>query len=211
MTATVLTRSTAPADPANWSRRSTCTADTAEDFFGTSAAAEARARAVCLSCPVRAQCLAARSTLDPGAQGGGVIGGLNATQRRVLELAERLGERPDLDRATELLTPRWRYRLHHLRSVGSTPGRIAEVLTGEGIEVDAVTVRVALWWTGASGKLLPRRASADRRPQWRRVLEGHSDTILRLLAHGASQPDGADYLGIGIGTYSRVVQELKAA
>ncbi|MFF2571137.1 WhiB family transcriptional regulator [Streptomyces sp. NPDC058084] len=211
MTTAVLTRPTTASADAHWARRSACTADTAADFFGTSAAAEARAREVCLSCPVRVQCLTARSAIDQDAESWGVVGGLDATQRRVLEVAELLGERPDLDRAVELLSPQWRYRLHNLRSAGYAPRRIAEVLTTEGIAVDTVTVRVALWWTGGQGKMLSRRASRDRRPLWRRVRDEHAEVILRLHELGARLADGADYLGVGIGTYQRVVKDLREA
>lgn len=211
MTTAVLTHHTTPADTGS-PRRSACTADTADDFFGTSAAAEARARAVCRSCPVRVQCLTDRTVLDRADGGdGGVLGGLTAIQRRTLTTAELLGERPDLGRANELLAPRWRYRLHKLRSAALAPQRMAEILTAEGIEVDAVTVRVALWWTGATGKLVARRARGDRRPLWQRLRDDHGDVIQRLQAHGARHVDGADYLGVRPGTYSRAVQELKTA
>ncbi|MFB7649372.1 WhiB family transcriptional regulator [Streptomyces sp. NPDC056084] len=207
MTTAVLTHPTTPADT-NWARRSACTAETANDFFGTSAAAEVRARAVCRTCPVRIQCLTDRMASAP--DGEGILGGLTETQRRILTTAELLGERPDLRRADELLSPRWRYRLHRLRCAALAPRRIAEILTAEGIEVDAITVRVALWWTGASGKMVARRAQGDRRPLWQRLRDDHGEVLQRLRAQGARQADGADYLGVRLGTYSRAVQELKA-
>ncbi|MER0443110.1 WhiB family transcriptional regulator [Streptomyces sp. Edi4] len=209
MTTAVLTHPTTPADT-DWARRSACTAETADDFFGTSAAAEARARAVCRTCPVRIQCLTERIAGDPD-DGGGVLGGLTAAQRRILTTAQLLGERPDLRRADELLTPRWRYRLHQLRSAAVAPRRIAEILTAEGIEVDAITVRVALWWSGASGKVMGRRQRGDRRPLWQRLRDDYSDELQRFRAQGARHADGADYLGVGVGTYGRAVQELKKA
>ncbi|WP_435245171.1 WhiB family transcriptional regulator [Streptomyces tendae] len=212
MTTAVLTHHTAPTTDTDWARRSACTAESADDFFGTTAAAEARAREVCRTCPVRIQCLTDRRVLDADDDGtGGVLGGLSATQRRILATAELLGERPDLGRANELLTPRWRYRLHKLRIAAAGPQRMAEILTAEGLEVDTITVRVALWWTGADGKVVARRVRGDRRPLWQRLREDHGDVIAGLLARGTRHIDGADYLGVRVGTYSRAAQELKTA
>src|SRR5687768_8669160 len=135
-TALLTRRPTASAVPAtaegsHWAHRSACrTAEADRDFYGTSAAAQARARTTCLSCPVRIQCLSERSAVDMG-ESWGMVGGLDVGQRHVLEVAELIGERPDLQRAQELLTPRWWYRLHNLRNAGPTVQRIADVLTAE--------------------------------------------------------------------------------
>ncbi|MFJ2752745.1 WhiB family transcriptional regulator [Streptomyces sp. NPDC087297] len=211
MTTAVLTSPVAPARGSHWADLSACrTADADGDFFGEDPRAQARAREVCLTCPVLLRCLADRASID-GADSWGVVGGLEAAQRRALAVAELLGEYPDLTRAQELIAPRRRYRLHSLRRAGCTPGRIAELLTAEGFTVDAVTVRVALWWTGDGGTLLARRPRLDQRSMWERVRDDHADVIRLFQEHRVRMADAADYLGIGIGTYNRVVQDLKAA
>ncbi|MFD6534868.1 WhiB family transcriptional regulator [Streptomyces goshikiensis] len=211
MTTAVLTAPVSPAGAGHWTTLSACrTADVDGDFFGDDESALARARQVCLTCPVRLTCLAARATID-GADSWGVVGGLDAAQRRALDVAERLGEHPDLPRAQELCTPRWRYRLHNLRVAGCTPQRIAAIVTEEGFAVNTITVRVALWWSGNSATLLARRPRLDRRALWERVRDNHIEVIRTLLERGVRMLDAADYLGVGIGTYSRIVQYLKAS
>ncbi|MFF9204341.1 WhiB family transcriptional regulator [Streptomyces sp. NPDC014986] len=216
-TAVLIRRPTAAADLAtaegsHWTHRSACrTAEADRDFYGTSAAAQARARATCLSCPVRLECLTERSAVDVEENWWGMVGGLDAEQRRVLEVAELIGERPDLKRAQELLTPRWRYRLYNLRAAGHAPQRIADILTAEGIAVDAITVRVAVWWTGGPGRAISRRASRDRRPLWQRLRDDYADVICLLRARGARHVDVAAYLGVRVTTLTRATQELEAA
>ncbi|MFF4409889.1 WhiB family transcriptional regulator [Streptomyces sp. NPDC001404] len=184
--------------------------DTDQDFFGAGPAAETRARAVCLGCPVLVQCLRKRSLVDLDSDVWGVLGGLSADQRRALSVAEQLGERPELRTARTLLTPRWRYRLHNLRVSGQTPERIAQVLRQEGLELNPVTVRVAVWWSGGAGGLMARRARGDQRPLWKRVRDDHADVILQLRNRGTRQVDIAAYLGVHINTYVRAIQSLEA-
>ncbi|MER6253676.1 WhiB family transcriptional regulator [Streptomyces sp. NPDC001584] len=210
MTTALLTGLVSPAN-GHWAELSACrTSDADKDFFGEDPDAQARAREMCLTCPVLLRCLADRASID-GADSWGVVGGLEAAQRRALVVAELLGEYPDLTRAQELLAPRWRYRLYNLRRAGCTPRRIAELVTAEGFEVDAVTVRVALWWSGDSGTLLARRPRLDQRSMWERVRDDHADVIRVFQERRVRMADAADYLGVGIGTYNRVVQDLKAA
>jgi WhiB family redox-sensing transcriptional regulator len=194
----------------HWAQRSACHSSNADDFFEPSAAAQTRAREVCRSCPVRTACLTALVTADSD-DIAGVVGGLDPGQRRVLKIAELLGERPDLERAQYLLSPRWRYRLRTLRTSGCAPRRMAEILTSEGVTVDTITVRVALWWTGASGKVLGRNARRDRPPLWQRLRDDHADEIRRLRANGARHAEIAEYLGVHVGTSTRAAQELGVA
>ncbi|MFD5882582.1 WhiB family transcriptional regulator [Streptomyces yangpuensis] len=211
MTTAVLTGPHPAVRGIHWADLSACrTADADGDFYGEDPQASARAREVCLTCPVLLRCLADRTSID-GTDSWGTVGGLDAAQRRALAVAELLGEEPDLNRAQELRTPRWRYRLHNLRGAGCTPHRIAELLTADGFTVDAITVRVALWWAGDSGTLLARRRRNDERPQWQRVRDDHAVVIRLFEENRVRRTDAADYLGIGIGTYTRVVQDLQAA
>ncbi|GAA1110650.1 WhiB family transcriptional regulator [Streptomyces javensis] len=208
--AAVLAGRPASAEGSHWAQQSACHTTNADDFFGPGPAARARAREICLSCPVRVACLTDRAA-DGIADTEGMVGGLDEAQRRVLKVAELIGERPDLERAEQLLSPSWRYRLHKLRNGGYAPRRMAEILTGEGLTVDAITVRVALWWIGASGKALARRASRDRRPLWQRLHDDHADEIRRLRGSGARHIDVAEYLGVHVGTSTRAVQSLEVA
>ncbi|MEV5451239.1 WhiB family transcriptional regulator [Streptomyces sp. NPDC052535] len=217
MSTAVLTRRptaaavTVTAEGSHWAHRSACqTAEADRDFYGTSVAAQARARTTCLTCPVRLRCLADRAAVDVE-ETWGMVGGLDVGQRRVLEVAELIGEHPDLERAQELLTPRWRYRLYNLRAAGHAPQRIADILTAEGITVDAITVRVAVWWTGGPGRAISRRASRDRRPLWKRLRDDYADVICLLRARGARHVDVAAYLGVRVTTSTRATQELEAA
>ncbi|MFZ3475254.1 WhiB family transcriptional regulator [Streptomyces sp. 4.24] len=211
MTTAVLTAPVAPASTDHWADLSACrTADVDGDFFGDDAPAQSRARKVCLTCPVRLTCLTSRATID-GADSWGVVGGLQAAQRRALDVAELLGEQADLPRAQALDAPRWRDRLHTLRAADCTPQRIAAILTEEGFAVNTITVRVALWWSGDSGTLVASPPPLDRRWLWERVRDDHIEVIRMLLGRGVRMLDAADYLGVGIGTYSRIVQHLKAS
>ncbi|MDX3165949.1 WhiB family transcriptional regulator [Streptomyces scabiei] len=208
--AAVLAGRAVAAEGSHWERHSACHTLNADDFFEPGLAAQARARGVCLSCPVRVECLTDRVTAEVD-DIEGVVGGLDVSQRRVLKVAQLIGERPDLERAQQLLSPQWRYRLHKLRNGGYAPRRMAEILTGEGMMVDAITVRVALWWTGASGKALARRAAHDQRPLWQRLRDDHADEIRRLRATGARHIDVAGYLGVHVGTSTRAAKDLGAA
>ncbi|MER5302204.1 WhiB family transcriptional regulator [Streptomyces lasiicapitis] len=210
MTIGVLTRPASAAEDGHWVERGACGTATAADFCGNDAGARDRARHTCRACPVLAQCLAERTAIDPG-ESWGIIGGLDVAQRRALEIAELIGERPDLARAQELLDPRWRYRLHNLRVAHVAPQRIAELLTREGIAVDTITVRVALWWTGGSGTVLGRRARRDKRPAWQRLRDDHAEVIQRLRANGARSADVAAYFDVSISASTRAVRAIAAA
>lgn len=211
MTTALLTAPMPRTGTDHWADLSACrTANVDEDFFGDDPNAQARARKVCMTCPVRLTCLAARATID-GADSWGVVGGLQAAQRRALDASELLGEHADLPRAQALSAPHWSYRLQTLRIAGCTPQRTAEILTAEGFVVNTVTVRVALWWSGNSASLVTRRPPLDERPLWERVFDEHGRVIRILIERGVRKLDVANYLGIGIETYALIVQHLKAS
>ena len=78
----------APRDPVeDWTARSSCRTTDPDDLFVTGAA-QNRAKAVCMGCPVRAECLA--DALDNRVEFG-VWGGLTERERRAL-----LRRRPDV-------------------------------------------------------------------------------------------------------------------
>ncbi|HWH28042.1 MAG TPA: WhiB family transcriptional regulator [Mycobacteriales bacterium] len=64
----------------DWTARSSCTSTNADDLFVTGAA-QNRAKAVCMGCPVRTECLA--DALDNRVEFG-VWGGMTERERRAL-------------------------------------------------------------------------------------------------------------------------------
>ncbi len=78
----------------DWTARSACRTSDPDDLFVTGAA-QNRAKAVCLGCPVRTECLA--DALDNRIEFG-VWGGMTERERRAL-----LRRRPDVTSWSELL------------------------------------------------------------------------------------------------------------
>jgi len=84
----------APRDPLqDWTARSACRTADPDDLF-VSGAAQNRAKAVCMGCPVRAECLA--DALDNRVEFG-VWGGMTERERRAL-----LRRRPDVQSWSQL-------------------------------------------------------------------------------------------------------------
>lgn len=186
---------TTPATP-DWKTRSVCrNSDMTDDFFSTATAARKRARALCVGCPVIVECLNNQRQSDDTIYRWGVGGGLDPDQRRALELEELLGNVPDLAMARLLVSPRWLYRLRRLKAGCRSLEGIAAALLEEGLVVDAVTVRVAVWWSGGDGARMARLAPGDRR-SWRAQLrDDYTDVVLALHKLGARRADIAAYLG----------------
>lgn len=105
-------RSLAPAPvlpelrPADWTTRAACRSSDPDDLF-VQGAAQNRAKAVCLGCPVRTECLA--DALDNRIEFG-VWGGMTERERRAL-----LRRRPDIGS--------WRMLLETARRQFDTQGR----------------------------------------------------------------------------------------
>ena len=85
---------TTTADPTAWTARSACRTADPDELFVTGAA-QNRAKAVCLGCPVRTECLS--DALDNRVEFG-VWGGMTERERRAL-----LRRRPDVVSWRELL------------------------------------------------------------------------------------------------------------
>jgi hypothetical protein len=166
-----------------------------DDFFSTSTATKKRARALCLGCPVIVECLNSQRQSDDTIYRWGVGGGLDPDQRRALELEELLGNRPNLAMARVLVSPRWLHRLKSLRSRCRSLEGMAAALRKDGLFVDEVTVRVAVWWSGGEGARMARLAPGDRR-SWRAQLrDDYTDVVMALQRLGARRADIAAYLG----------------
>ncbi|MFJ1827413.1 WhiB family transcriptional regulator [Streptomyces sp. NPDC088178] len=186
----------APATP-DWKTRSVCRgSEMTDDFFSTVRSHKERARALCVGCPVIVECLNNQRQSDDVIYRWGVGGGLDPEQRRALELEELLGNVPNLAMAKVLVSPRWLYRLRQLKAGCRSLEGIAAVLRKDGLLVDVVTVRVAVWWSGGQGSRMARLGPGDRR-SWRAQLrDDYADVIVALHERGARRADIAAYLGI---------------
>ncbi|MFF8422877.1 WhiB family transcriptional regulator [Streptomyces sp. NPDC015680] len=201
----------APASP-DWKTRSVCRGELADDFYSTIKSRKERARALCVGCPVIVECLNNQRQSDDAIYRWGVGGGLDPEQRRALELEELLGNVPNLAMARVLVSPRWLWRLRQLKADCRSLEGMTAVLRKDGLLVDEVTVRVAVWWSGGEGSRMARLEPGDRR-SWRAQLQDdYMDVVVALHELGARRVDIAAYLGIpGTNGAKGVSDVLKAA
>lgn len=195
----------------NWREEAACSGQPLRMFYSDSESTQQKARSVCRGCPVLETCLTDITASEVSATyQWGVVGGLTGEQRRALRWEVRLHGRPDLEKARLLVSPRWRYELHRLRCNGYTPDAMAEFLRIDGLIVDPVTVRLAVWWLGGKGARVRKRSHVDG-PETVRLVTLYGDVIQRLRALGASHRDVAAYLGVDRGHAGRAVQRVEAA
>ncbi|MGW7398082.1 WhiB family transcriptional regulator [Streptomyces cyaneofuscatus] len=199
----------------DWKVRSVCrNSDTvkADDFFSVSQSGQARAHAACLSCPVIVECLQATQGLDSGTYRWGIGGGLEASQRYALESEALLGNRPNLGMARVLVSPRWLLRLRDLRGVCGSLEEMTAALREEGLMVDEVTVRVAVWWSGADAPRMAWRPGGEWQSLRARLKGEHLPAMSYLKGQGVPCLGIAAYLGIPGQSGARAVTEaLRAA
>ncbi|WP_228994351.1 WhiB family transcriptional regulator [Streptomyces sp. DH8] len=201
---------TIAAPPPDWKVRAFCRRKDvdAEDFFTTSQAGQKRAHAACAQCPVITECLQVTRSHDEGVYRWGIGGGLDALQRRALELEEWLGCRPNLEMARLLISPRWSGRLSRLRSSCRSLEGMTRALRRDGLMVDEVTVRVAVWWSGGDA---PRVAWRGDTRSLRALVGGEFlEPILRLRSMGARYADIAAWLGVPRETGVRALKDTLA-
>ncbi|MFF8250122.1 WhiB family transcriptional regulator [Streptomyces griseus] len=201
---------TMAAPPPDWKVNARCRAEgvDAEDFFTTGKAGQARARAECSQCPVIVACLRATRAFDDGVYRWGIGGGLTGVQRRALELEEWLGNRPNLEMARLLVSPRWVGRLSRLRSVCGSLDGMVRALRRDGLMVDAVTVRVAVWWSGGDAPRVAWRG--DTRALRVRVADLFLDAVVELRSRGARYADIVLWLGVPRDTGLRALRDVLA-
>ena len=182
-----------------------------EDFFTTAKAGQDRARTLCLSCPVVVECLRDQQAKDEQIYRWGIGGGLDAAQRRALGVEARLGQFPDLETARSLISLRWSHRVRDLmQSCLSLEDMVAE-LEVDGLNVDTVTVRVAVWWLGGLGSRMAQLGPPDGRPWLKQLREDYADVVVELVGMRIRHADIAAYLGIP-GTWgSKAVSEVYRA
>jgi len=105
MTTTATATATAPLDATAWTALSACRTADPDELFVTGAA-QNRAKAVCMGCPVRTECLS--DALDNQVEFG-VWGGMTERERRAL-----LRRRPDVTS--------WRLLLEDARTAHTATG-----------------------------------------------------------------------------------------
>ncbi|MFD7868015.1 WhiB family transcriptional regulator [Streptomyces sp. NPDC059783] len=193
----------------DWKTRSVCrNSGMTDDFFDTRTAAKTRARALCTGCPVIEECLTNQRASDDTIYRWGIGGGLDPEQRRALEWEEALGHVPDLGMARVLVSPRWLWRLRQLRFGCRSLEGIVAVLRRDGLVVDEVTVRVAVWWSGGAGARVARMTVSDTR-SWRvQLRDDYTDVIVALHALRARNVDIAAYLGLTVTNGSKAIGEI---
>ncbi|MEU5490298.1 WhiB family transcriptional regulator [Streptomyces sp. NPDC020196] len=192
-------------ETSHWESEATCREVDGDSFFTESKAGIERARAVCMQCPVLVECLRDRQAKDDKSYQWGVGGGLSAVQRRVLAVEALLGNRPNLVMARLLVSPQWSYRLRNLSSARWSLGGVVQGLREDGLMVDLVTVRVAVWWLGGEGSRLARGR------HWRHQLRDHLDLIVALREKGARFLDIAVFFGVPEVNGAKAVSELLLA
>jgi hypothetical protein len=188
-----------------WESEASCREVDGDLFFDESRAGVQQAQAVCAKCPVLVECLRDQQAKDKADRSyqWGVGGGLSTVQRRALAVEALLGNQPNLAVARLLVSPQWAGRLRKPRTAWRPLGEIVQGLRKDGLMVDAVTVRVAVWWLGGEGSLMVRGR------HWRHQLRNeHLDTIVALRGKGARFLDIAVYLGVPEVNGAKAISDL---
>lgn len=181
--------------PGDWSSRGLCRQTDPEAFYADDSATLKRASAVCRGCPVKVECLLDILGYETSQDGHwGIVGGLTSLQRRALRVEALLGNVPNLEQARELAAPRWAGFLYRVREWPAD--LVAVELRTHGVIATAVTVRVALWWSGAKASTIRPKAANDRRYLWERVRDESQDIVAQLRGMDVAVRDVAAYLGV---------------
>lgn len=191
-------RDAAPPHGDVWTGRAACHDRDLEPFFSDAAGTQQRMQTLCRGCPVRPACAADILRYEGDFyMRWGIFGGLTPLQRRALRCETLLGNVPNLEQAAELASPAWTSKLIPLRHRGLNPEEIAaEIRKKHGVIAAPVTVRVAVWWAGGKGSVLPRRWQGDRRRLWELVRDECRHIVDELRALDAGSRDIAAYLQV---------------
>jgi hypothetical protein len=179
-------------------------------FHSDEPADQRRAQGVCRRCPVRLQCLADVFGYEDRSTRWGVFGGLTTIQRRALYCEELLGSVLNVGQARELASPRWSRRMAALRYRGISPEQMAVELRHDGVIASSATVRVAVWWSGGKGGVLPRRNPGDSRSVWELVRDECRPIVDQLKQAGASNRDVSAYLQVAYNALDEAFRAWKA-
>ncbi|MFD8839789.1 WhiB family transcriptional regulator [Streptomyces griseofuscus] len=211
MTATNTRHATTPATASrNWRSSASCQGIDEDAIFSTRPTVQAKVQGICRGCPVRAVCLQNMVRVEGDDYlVWGVAGGLTDMQRRALRTEMLLGNVPNLEQA-ELLTRPWFAQF--MRDWRAWPPEtVAAELRKHNMLASPVTVRLALWWTGAHAGLIGPRASEDARSDWMVVRDEHRATVRRLRAMDVPNVDVAAYLGVAKDAVERAVRAWRLA
>jgi hypothetical protein len=195
----------------NWRTSAACQGIDLDTVFSDQARPQKRVQGICRSCPVRGICLT--DVLDYEADNcmrWGVVGGLTTVQRRALRCELLLGNRPDLRQARELASPSWASVMMPLRQRGLSPSEMAAELRGRRVLATPVTVRLAVWWAGGKGGVVPRRGPGDTRQLWEMVRDHCREVVDRLRSMGVGNRDVAAYLLVSEDALRRAITAWRA-
>ena len=185
----------------SWSEAAACQGSDLEEFFADSEKTQRLMQDLCRGCPSRTSCLTDILKYEDGSyyMRWGVSGGLTAVQRRALRCEALLGNIPNWEQAAELASPAWTSRMKPLYRGGFLPEGIAAELRKQYSVIAApVTVRLAVWWAGDKGSVLPHRGRDDRRLLWEVVRDESRDVVGELRSFGAGSRDISAYLQVSV-------------
>jgi WhiB family redox-sensing transcriptional regulator len=201
-------RATKPAS--DWRTSAACQGVDLDTLFSDQTRTQERVQSICRRCPVRAICLTDAVAYEVDSYRWGVVGGLTTVQRRALRCEALLGNQPNLKQARELASPAWASRMMPLRQRGLSPQEIAVELRGHRLLVSPVTVRLAVWWAGGKGSVMPRRGHGDTRQLWELVRDECRDIVVRLRGLEVGVRDIAAYLQVSEDALSRAMTAWRA-
>ncbi len=182
----------------DWKDLAACQGPDTEMFFVDHPETQTRIQAVCRGCPVLVQCLGDILGYETSRDmRWGVVGGLTVAQRRALRCEALLGYEVNIRQARVLASPQWASVLSPMRQAELVPAEVVAGLRAHGVIASEATVRLAVWWTGGKGNVLPPRAVGDRRQLWERVRDEAQDVVGRLREQRVGNRDVAAYLQVG--------------
>ncbi|GAA3591010.1 WhiB family transcriptional regulator [Streptomyces osmaniensis] len=209
---TRLPRNSASLTAKTWRDSAACQGCDVEEFFDDRTGTQERIQGICRGCPVRVQCLDDTLEYEGGSyMRWGVVGGLTTVQRRALRCEALLGHRPNLRQARQLASPAWASRMMPLRQRGLSPQEMAVELRKHHVIASPVTVRLAVWWAGGKGGIVPRRQPGDRRHTWEIVRDGCQDIVFQLREMGVGNRDVAAYLLVSEDALGRAITAWRKA
>lgn len=180
---------------ATWRTSAACQGVDLDTLFADKIGTQERVQTICRGCPVRVHCLSDTLAYEGDSyMRWGVVGGLNTLQRRALRCEALLGNEPNLRQARQLSSPAWASVMVPLRHRGLSPEQMAAELRKHGVIASPVTVRLAVWWAGGKGGIVPRREPGDTRFLWELVRDHCREIVYRLRDMGVGNRDVAAYL-----------------
>jgi hypothetical protein len=201
-------RRTTDAAPAQWRDSSACQGVDIDTLYSERPADQDRVTRICRGCPVRSICLRDAIAYEGGEyMTWGVAGGLTDWQRRALRVEARLGNRPNLEQARKLTTDVFAGFMREWRDWPADV--VAAELRKHRILASPVTVRVALWWTGGKGNMLPPKQEGDSRSPWMEVRDNCRPVAGQLRELGVGHKDIAAYLGVTRDAFERAARSWR--